>query len=81
MKRQISLARKLLSTLITIDVDDDHLATPNDDDKKEDDNDEIHVTRMIKSRLSLFLVTLISIMQIVSCTISLCRANLTFEKI
>ena len=47
MKRQISLARKLLSTLITIDVDDNHLATPNDDDKKEDDNDEIQVTRMI----------------------------------
>ena len=46
MKRQISLARKLLSTLITIDVDDDHLATPNDDDKKDND-DEIQVTRMI----------------------------------
>ena len=46
MKRQISLARKLLSTLTTIDVDDDHLATPNDDDKKDND-DEIQVTRMI----------------------------------
>ena len=46
MKRQISLSRKFLSTLITSDVDDDHLATPNDDDKKDND-DEIQVTRMI----------------------------------
>ena len=79
MKHQISLSRKFLSTLTTSNVDDDLLATSNDDDKKDDD--EINITRMISSKLSLFLVTLITIMQTVSCTICLCRANLTFEKI
>ena len=64
MKRQISLSRKFLSTLITSDVDDDLLTTPNDDDKENYD-DEIQVTCMIYNRLSLFLVILITIMQTV----------------
>ena len=37
MKRQIFLSRKFLSTLITSDVDDDLLATQNDDDKRHND--------------------------------------------
>ena len=64
MKRQISLSRKFLSTLITSDVDDDLLTTPNDDDKENYD-DEIQVTCVIYNILSLFLVILITIMQTV----------------
>ena len=37
IKHQISLSRKFLSTLTTSDVDDDFLATPIDDDKKDYD--------------------------------------------
>ena len=64
VKRQISLSREFLFTLITSDVDDDLLTTPNDDDKENYD-DEIQVTCVIYNILSLFLVILITIMQTV----------------
>ena len=50
VKRQISLSRNFLSTLITSDVDDNLLATPNDNDKENYD-DKIQVSCMIYNRL------------------------------